>query len=351
MNQNLIKQSEDEQLKGWVFLVSRSQNLGYRTIVAPDFKHDISSLIALVAGGDITNPEEAIYREIYNSPVGDLTLVFRVVETTYEDMGLEGNGIIKDSFGREIKFIEGVVFRGKSKNIQLSEDNFSHVHNYIKERYKIFWQWVNPQSTIFSKLQSFEKSLESECWKLIIQKPYIIEIDYISNKRWKELYNITCDEEIFDFAISPKGDFLAVRFDDLFQKLKILPFEIEIVNEKLNVRYNSGNAKTLKHETMLSAPVLSTVRLLKKTPLESLKTPLEGLDINHHSPVSINLNRSICTGIVSLSKDLPPDNNWIKVYNLDGKEIGSICIKEGDSTRITALFFLKEDIIICGCKN
>lgn len=340
MNQNLIKQSEDEQLKGWVFLVSRSQNLGYRTIVAPDFKHDISSLIALVAGGDITNPEEAIYREIYNSPVGDLTLVFRVVETTYEDMGLEGNGIIKDSFGREIKFIEGVVFQGKSKNIQLSEDNFSHVHNYIKERYKIFWQWVNPQSTIFSELQSFEKSLESDCFKLIIQEPYVIEIDYISKKTWKELYEISLEEKIFDFAIAPTGDFLAVRFDDSEQTLSIVPFDAR--NGK-DIKYDAKKILVTKNQPFI-------VKKIEKFPVfgDKLLEFSEQLipDISIQSPVSINQNNYICTGIVSTN------NNYLKIYDYNLQlQKSSIHIPDGDDTRITALSFLKDDIIICGCKN
>lgn len=78
----------------WGFLVSRNQYLDYRTIVAPDFicESGASSIIAKTAEGDITEKYSAYYREIHNSKVGNLTLVFRVIEATAKDTGISGDG-------------------------------------------------------------------------------------------------------------------------------------------------------------------------------------------------------------------------------------------------------------------
>ena len=59
----------------------------------------------------------AFYREIRNSKVGDITLVFRVMEATAENTGIEGDGVLKDAFGREIYLIEGIVFEGLQPNL------------------------------------------------------------------------------------------------------------------------------------------------------------------------------------------------------------------------------------------
>lgn len=239
-----------KKIEGWVFLVSRNKEIGYRTIVAPDFICDarISSLIESVVGGNITEPKKAIYCKIYDNRVGDLTLVFRVAKKTYEDMEIEGNGIIKDCGSRIIKFFEGLVFQDQLKEIKVSEDTFSQIHTEIKTHYQIFWQWGNPKATIPSQLQTFEEPLESDCFELIIQEPYSVEADYIYNKIWKQLYEISLEEKIFDFAIAPTGDFLAVRFDDSEQTLSIVPFDAR--NGK-DIKYDAKKTLVTKNQPFI----------------------------------------------------------------------------------------------------
>ncbi|MDB9437716.1 hypothetical protein PN450_13140 [Dolichospermum lemmermannii CS-548] len=236
-----------EKIEGWVFLVSRSENLGFTTIVAPDFMCDasLSGLLASVAGGKITEARKAICRQIHNSAVGDLTLVFRVIKTTYEDMGIVGDGVIKDGFPREIPFIEGVVFKGKLTEVKVSEDIFAKIHNEIKHPYQTFWQWSSPKATIPSKLQNFETS--SEYFELIIQEPYTNspKIENSSQKRWELLYQIKLDHEICDFDISTQGDFLAVRLDDTWQTLAIVPFN---ATNGEDIKYNDKFKLEKKHE-------------------------------------------------------------------------------------------------------
>ncbi|MDJ0733923.1 MAG: hypothetical protein QNJ47_07535 [Nostocaceae cyanobacterium] len=112
-------------IQAWAFLVGCNQYLDYRTIVAPDFmcESKTSSLLAKAAGGDLTEVGTAYYREIHNSKVGDLTLVFRVIEATSENTGIEGRGVLKDSFGREIYLIEGIVLQGLQPDILVTQEN------------------------------------------------------------------------------------------------------------------------------------------------------------------------------------------------------------------------------------
>ncbi|MBD2141473.1 hypothetical protein H6F39_08880 [Anabaena sp. FACHB-1250] len=326
-----------EKIEGWVFLVSRSQNLGFTTIVAPDFMCDarVSSLLAFVAGGKITEARKAIYRQIHNSAVGNLTLVFRVLETTYEDIGIEGNGKIKDSFGREIPFIEGVVFKGKLTEVKVSEDIFAKIHNDIKQPYQTFWEWSYPKATIPSQSQSFEKPSESECFELIIQEPYTDspKIDDSSQKIWKLSYQINLDHEIYDFDISDQGDFLAVRFDDIWQTLAIVPFD---ATNREDIKYNDKYKLEKKHQTFPS-------KLINKIPVVGGKI-LDFRECNQ-SPISISQNDYIATEIVKTN------SNYIKIYDHNCKEKYSILIENINHNIITSLSFINKDLIICGCKD
>lgn len=332
-----------EKIEGWVFLVSRSQNLGFTTIVAPDFMCDagVSSLIESVAGGKITEANTAICRQIHNSAVGDLTLVFRVIKTTYEDMGIAGDGIIKDSFGREIPFIEGVVFKGKLTEVKVSEDIFAKIHNDIKHPYQTFWQWSSPKATIPSQSQSFEKPSESECFELIIQEPYTNspKIDDSSQKKWNLLHKINLDHEIYDFDISTQGNFLAVRFDDSWQTLAIVPFD---ATNGEDIKYNDQYKLEKKHQ-LFPSKLINNIPFVGEKILEFGQKAIP--DIYNQSPISINQNDYIATGIVET------DSNYIKIYDHNCKEKYSILIESSNHNRITSLSFINKDLIICGCKD
>jgi len=153
-----------KNLQAWYFLVSRNQYLDYRTIVAPSFicESKASSLLARAAEGDLTEQDMAFYREIRNSKVGDLTLVFRVIEATAENTGIEGTGVLKDVFGREIHLIEGIVFEGLQPDIVVTKENFKEIHKQLVEHYREFWECTTSQSAIPSEPLSVktEKGLE-----------------------------------------------------------------------------------------------------------------------------------------------------------------------------------------------
>ncbi|WP_017293036.1 hypothetical protein [Geminocystis herdmanii] len=150
-----------KQIESWLFLVSANPYLDYRTVIAPDFLCDAkkTSLLARNAGGDLT-PHKITY--VDDSKIGSLTLVFRVIEAIAEDLGIEGNGVLKDSFGREIYVIEGLVFKGKLSNIQLTEQDFENLHNEIKNYYPAFWEFTTSQPATPSKSQEFNSEMDIE---------------------------------------------------------------------------------------------------------------------------------------------------------------------------------------------
>lgn len=144
----------NKELESWIFAVSANLYLDYRTFIAPDFLCQAKkpSLLARNAGGDLTD-QKIVY---IDEEIGQLTLVFRVIEALANDFDLEGDGVLKDSFGREIYLIEGVVFKGKFSNIQLNIEDFDNIHNKVKEHFCDFWEWVTPQQAIASSSQNFE---------------------------------------------------------------------------------------------------------------------------------------------------------------------------------------------------
>ncbi|MDX2254778.1 MAG: WD40 repeat domain-containing protein [Pseudanabaenaceae cyanobacterium bins.39] len=141
------------EIKAWRFLVSRNQFLDYRTVVAPDFmcQANIASLLAKAAEGDPTNDDSVYYCEIYGSKVGDLTIIYRVKEAQARDVDPETNGALKDSFGREIYFIEGLVIKGINPSISVTVDVLELNHQKLVNDYRDFWEWVSPQTAIASK--------------------------------------------------------------------------------------------------------------------------------------------------------------------------------------------------------
>jgi WD40 repeat protein len=146
------------EIQAWRFLVSRNQFLDYRTVVAPDFmcQANIASLLAKAAEGDLTNDDSVYYREIHGSKVGDLTIIYRVVEAQARDVHPELDGALKDSFGRDIYFIEGIVIKGVKSSMPITSENLGLNHRQLINDYRNFWEWVSPQPAIASELAIFE---------------------------------------------------------------------------------------------------------------------------------------------------------------------------------------------------
>ena len=165
--------------KVWCFLVSANKYLDYRTVVAPGFMcaQNYTLILAQAAGGEITDKGTAYYRRIINSKEGALTLVFRVIKAVKTDIGISEDGVVKDSFGRVIRLIEGVVLQGKvsETDIVITSEDFDKIHEEIIENYQKFWSQTNAIPAYASTLLPLsEKENKDNAFQLINLDDYIV---------------------------------------------------------------------------------------------------------------------------------------------------------------------------------
>ncbi|AUT03129.1 hypothetical protein CLI64_23465 [Nostoc sp. CENA543] len=213
-------------IQAWPFLVGCNQYLDYRTIVAPSFmcESKTSSLLAKAAGGDLTEIGTAYYREIHNSKVGDLTLVFRVIEATSENTGLEGQGVLKDSFGREIDLIEGIVFKGLQPDVVVTQKNIEEIHQEIIVHYQDFWNTTTSHPAIaVETLTWIEDNHLNNSLKYIKLKNCDLDVRHqksIENssqlnqsKLWESLSTKNYDGEITSVVYVPDQESIIYRYE------------------------------------------------------------------------------------------------------------------------------------------
>ncbi len=134
--------------EAWAFLVSRNRYLDYTTIVAPDFmcQAKATKLLANAAIGELTGFDRVLYREIHQSHLGDLTLIFRILKATATLLEPEAEeAVLKDAFGREIHLIEGIVLRG-IEPIQITLEDLEKAHQQAKQAYRQFWNCLEPRA-------------------------------------------------------------------------------------------------------------------------------------------------------------------------------------------------------------
>lgn len=166
-------------ITAWSFLVSRNRYLDYRTIVAPDFicQAKISNLLARAVEGELTKPNEIIVRQVVNSKVNDLTMIFQVVTAKEKDINSEGNNMkLRDQFGREIYLFEGVIVKGIGEDyIYVDNNDLKKAHQQLIVIYQQFWNSLEPYPAISSSRFSIE----------------VIGADRCLNRKMKPRYNVS----------------------------------------------------------------------------------------------------------------------------------------------------------------
>lgn len=234
-----------KSLDCWPFLVSANRYVEYRTIVAPDFLCEIgdASILAYTAGGGLTGENEAFYREIHKSKSGKLTIVFRVIETTFEDMGIEGSGALKDSFGREILLLEGIVIKGLMPDVIVTKDTIERAHGMIIQPYREFWEYTSSQPATASVCFSLPQDSSESCLQYEKLKPYGVDIPQppptpepqptkiadrsqvpvspvvdpqkksSKSQEWRSQRHNYFDGEVTAVTFLPKGNSIAIRYE------------------------------------------------------------------------------------------------------------------------------------------
>lgn len=292
-------------IEAWSFLVSRNQFLDYRTVVAPVFmcELNVTSMLAKAAEGDLTEGNSAWYREVHGSKAGDLTLVFRVIKATSEDTGIQieaisdnlevyRSGLLKDSFGREIQLIEGIVLKGIGAEVRITQRSFEQIHPQLIEKYQEFWKYTTSQPVIPSDL--FYLNNEGIELELKVLKPYVLEIrkqapktekspeilvsQSVSTQSWENngKLSLPFPNEVASISCSFDGSFLAFRCNR----------EIAVTN--LN----------------------NTKKIIYLNPAQ------KGL-ADFPSPIVVSRdNMLLATGMIEI-----PDENVVKVWKISSKEV------------------------------
>ncbi|MBD2471563.1 WD40 repeat domain-containing protein [Nostoc sp. FACHB-145] len=207
-------------IKAWPFLVSRNLYLDYRTVVAPDFicNAQISNLLARAADGDLTDANKVICRKIIGSKVGDLTLFFQVLKGTKADIGhSEDTTAIKDSFGREIYLIRGLVFNQYLDTISLTLQDFGKLYSQLKEAYCKFWELTEPTLSETSTAFDFCESASREnSLSIEVVEPFQLNQSQVASANFEKLElkkTFTSHYPLGSIAFSPDGQFLVCRTD------------------------------------------------------------------------------------------------------------------------------------------
>ncbi|HYG82907.1 MAG TPA: hypothetical protein VD861_21095 [Pyrinomonadaceae bacterium] len=132
--------------------------MDYVTVVAPDFICESGAAydLARLAGGRQTPGGQAYYLEVHESKMGEMTLVFQVVEATAEDIGESDHKKLRDEHGRPIYLIEGIVIPSLLPDVRVTKDDLDKVHALMAESFKEFWgreRW-SPRASSSLSLES-----------------------------------------------------------------------------------------------------------------------------------------------------------------------------------------------------
>jgi hypothetical protein len=226
-----------KNLECWPFLYGRLWLLDYQTIIAPEFVYESKSksILTNVANKKLTGEEEAFYVEINNPNAGELTLVFRAIETTFEEMNIEGSGSLKDSSGKEIRLTEGIVIKGWFQNEKLivTKEDLEKAHEMLIEPYRELWGKFGSLSVTPSQPFSIPQDRPpSSCLQYRIEKPYVAKAveppknekeaeksqesvsvaPFSKSKKWENTKTDSFYDEVTSAIFLPKGKSLAIRY-------------------------------------------------------------------------------------------------------------------------------------------
>ncbi|MGA9381115.1 MAG: WD40 repeat domain-containing protein [Phormidium sp.] len=302
----------------WSFLVSRNQSLDYRTVVAPDFMCEagIAGLLARVTSGDLTEEGKALYREIRNSKVGDITLVFRVIEAIAEDIGISGNGVLKDLFGREIYLIEGIVLKGIVPIILIAANNLEEAHKRILGDYRKFWEAEDSFSAVASESFKLQSQGEETGLEYIKLKPHVAATK-VADTKWQCVDKSQHFEgEIHSIAIFPNGKDIAIRYSDW----KIIIWDLQNKRERDHLSKSSFFTRPIGvNPTPIALdPTGNLLTTATIGFLESNNVKVWYLDTNKNESKDIgNLGMGPTHRITSVA--FTPDSKTVIVGSADGK--------------------------------
>lgn len=125
----------------WPFLIARTRNVGYRTVLAPPLLLDRNLHPALMR--EVEQPAHPdptgtglLRREVRGADI-DYTIVFRRVQADRSWLD-QGAGILHDGAGRPFSVTEGVLLAGSHR--ALDAEVFEVAHHLAMTAFRRFWQ-------------------------------------------------------------------------------------------------------------------------------------------------------------------------------------------------------------------
>lgn len=264
--------------------------------------------MAKAAEGDPTNDDSVYYREIHGSKVGDLTIIYRVKEAQARDINPEIDGALKDSFGREIYFIEGIVIKDIKSSITVTVDVLELNHQTLVNDYRDFWEWVSPQPAIESEAIIVED--EGNLLKYRQVSEYIVNSLASKSKQSNKSVSSKLDHSSLSNLFSFDGE---IYFSGFLDDLRLLIHQYDKAVTILNRKEDS-------REVLIKGNLNRYIRQVALTADAKL----------------------VCTYNV-----ISPDRNVIKIWNLDNsREIDIVENKLGELGRVNALNFSHDGTVV-----
>ncbi|MCL1468120.1 WD40 repeat domain-containing protein [Argonema galeatum] len=332
-------------LDGWPFLVSCNRYLDYRTIVAPDFMCEIgdTKILANTAGGNVTAENVAFYREIHKSKVGKFTLVFRVIETTLEDMGIEGSGVLKDSFGREILLLEGIVIKGLIPDVIVTKNALEIAHGMLIQPYREFWECTRSEPATPSVCFSLPQDSSEFCLQYQRLQPYgvVPKIEVIEVKPKIEVIEVV-DRPQVPVPVAVDHHRKNSRSQE-WRSQRTNYFDAEVTSVTFLPKSNSVAIRYEHQQTIIISNFETTENTIFQN--EDIKFTM------CPTPITISHNgQYMATGVIKFG-----DNNVIKIWSIEEakrehKEINGH--KNNEFGRILAVAFTPDNqILLSGGKD
>lgn len=128
------------------FLIGCSLNIDYKIILMPKNLDEQETYLELSNSTDFErlSPLDTVFFrqvEFKKNKVKNFTVIFQIRCATKYDIGDTSDEILKDSYGRQIQLVEGVVISNlvPKETLFLTQKDLKNIHDLIINYYRNFW--------------------------------------------------------------------------------------------------------------------------------------------------------------------------------------------------------------------
>ena len=120
----------------WPFLVSCNKLLDYQPVIAPDFMVEakMSGLLTRWTPVNEGLTNSLLLTSVPKSKLGQITVIYRAV------LAKKGDIQYRDSVGRPILWIEGIVIKGNAQKSDIPSNILEKAFESVEKEYEAFWE-------------------------------------------------------------------------------------------------------------------------------------------------------------------------------------------------------------------